>query len=275
MLPREFHKPQVSMRFNFRPIRLTFGVSAPKSKKVKKPKATKQAKKEAADEAKPGREFAATTPKCQDGPSKMKKPRKKREPKGPSTNDTIPTTSGQDGSAVTKSGKPRKKPLPMRKAAEATIPSTTTATTIQVRVSLSRSSSLKGAKHPPRTFTYLPEHIDALGTVVWDTQGFERMELSALPWIAGVAQHWYDTDGDPSGGHSQQLIDSPYDLSLPCHFLMDEEDVHVRLYAGGPLPASFLDALGRAVSIRRDGEGSNTGVDSLLGEADDAGKNCK
>lgn len=38
---------------------------------------------------------------------------------------------------------------------------------------------------------------------------------------------------------------------VPDLMLMDEEDVRVRLYAQGPLPASFLDGLGRAVSIRR------------------------
>ncbi|KAI0643546.1 hypothetical protein C8Q79DRAFT_187785 [Trametes meyenii] len=183
--------------------------SAPRPKKVTKPKATKQAKKGAVDEVKLAKEVTTTTPECQDGPSKAKKPRKKREPKVSSTDDAIPTTSAKGSNAITKSSKPRKKPPTTHKASEAAISGTATAITIQMRVSLSRSSSFKGMKHPPRTSTYPPEHIDALGAVMWDAQGFECMELSALPWIAGVAQHWYATREGLGNGDSQQPTGTP------------------------------------------------------------------
>lgn len=46
--------------------------------------------------------------------------------------------------------------------------------------------SFKGRKHPPRTYLYPSTHLTALEGVKWDDAGFECMELSALPWIAGA-----------------------------------------------------------------------------------------
>lgn len=46
--------------------------------------------------------------------------------------------------------------------------------------------SFKGRKHPPRTYLYPSTHFTALEGVEWDDAGFECMELSALPWIAGA-----------------------------------------------------------------------------------------
>ncbi|KAI0704786.1 hypothetical protein C8Q76DRAFT_752823 [Earliella scabrosa] len=42
-----------------------------------------------------------------------------------------------------------------------------------------------GPKHPPRTLVHPSAHLAALEDVKWDEAGFECMELSALPWIAG------------------------------------------------------------------------------------------
>lgn len=38
--------------------------------------------------------------------------------------------------------------------------------------------------HPPRTFAYDASHLAALRDMRWDPEGFENMELSALPWMA-------------------------------------------------------------------------------------------
>ena len=42
--------------------------------------------------------------------------------------------------------------------------------------------------HPPRTVSYCASHLAALRDLCWDTDGFESMELSALPWMALVGE---------------------------------------------------------------------------------------
>ncbi|KAI0773022.1 hypothetical protein BD413DRAFT_310292 [Trametes elegans] len=86
---------------------------------------------------------------------------------------------------------------------------TITASMLSLCVSFSRTSSLrrresyKGSKHPPRTVAYAPEEMAALENVRWDVTGFECMELSALPWIAGVAQQWCAQGGvEVAGGEA-------------------------------------------------------------------------
>ncbi|KAI9064996.1 hypothetical protein FKP32DRAFT_536551 [Trametes sanguinea] len=132
-------------------------------------------------------------------------------------------------------------------------------TTLKFRLSINRSSSrtlrrrisFQGPMHPPRTWTYLPEHLQALGSVVWDAEGFDRMEFSALPWIAGVAQQ-LDAPRDlaPGVGH-----ESAFQPALPrCatpHVLV--EDARVLLHADGPLPVSLSRVLERTLSMRREG----------------------
>ncbi|OSC97286.1 hypothetical protein PYCCODRAFT_1440377, partial [Trametes coccinea BRFM310] len=142
-------------------------------------------------------------------------------------------------------------------------------TRLRFRLSISRSS-----------FRALPEHLQALGSVVWDAEGFQRMELSALPWIAGVAQQIkgpcdlvpntehesvfgeLDLHGVPIfAGHNNPGAEP----ELPCGPSASEvtEDVCVCLHTDRPLPTTFLRALGRTVSIRRDGE-SAVGQDGLV-----------
>ena len=138
--------------------------------------------------------------------------------------------------------------------------------------------------HPPRTFTYLPDHLWALGTdgsFGWAADGFEYMELSALPWLAGVAQGWVaaqtraqhaqeitgpagdvDASAQGSGTFSVVRYIRPVILTTRASMIVllpggnegvtEEEDVRVQLYADGPLPTSFLDTLGRMMSVRRE-----------------------
>ncbi|CDO74925.1 hypothetical protein BN946_scf184706.g4 [Trametes cinnabarina] len=163
-------------------------------------------------------------------------------------------------------------------------------TTLTLRVSITRAPSLTlprkasfhGPIHPPRTWTYLPAHLEALGSVMWDVEGFERMELSAIPWIAAVGQHSnaprelmpaceqgkYDTCGTVVFGFCFLVVaDDPLALCVgpvvPCRDPAGEleENVCMRLYADGPLPTSFLRALGRTVSVRRDGDSGVGQVD--------------
>ncbi|KAH9846314.1 hypothetical protein C2E23DRAFT_853412 [Lenzites betulinus] len=154
-------------------------------------------------------------------------------------------------------------------------------TAIQMRISLRRTpspptrrESYKGNKHPPRTVAYVQEHLQALGTVHWDVAGFECMELSALPWLAGIAEQPHSSNesfrdeprkaSNPSA-FARGVYDIIYAPDVPDQTAVDEEDVCIRLYAHGPLPASFLDALGRSVSIRRDEECSDP-ADTCMAE---------
>ncbi|KAI0328329.1 hypothetical protein GY45DRAFT_1362742 [Cubamyces sp. BRFM 1775] len=149
-------------------------------------------------------------------------------------------------------------------------------TTLQFRVSFTRTRTrsfprehpkYEGRMHPPRTFTYLPEHLWALGTdrsFGWDADGFECMELSALPWLAGItqgsvalqAQYAQElTHHDAAGGLARNL-----EFILPGlgEGVAEEDDVRVQLYADGPLPTSFLNALGKNVCVRRESIQSGT-----------------
>ncbi|KAI0350759.1 hypothetical protein OH77DRAFT_1001975 [Trametes cingulata] len=166
--------------------------------------------------------------------------------------------------------KPRKK----RVAKEVCAAATPTGLQLRLSFSLPRSPSIrrqdsyKGNKHPPRTFTYVPEHLQALGTVIWDADAFECMELSALPWIAAAAQQTSASGELIIGSSADSARVGMFEPLFPDHVFMDEEDVYVRLYAHGPLPASFVDALGRALSVRHEGE---TGDEEVAANAMDDG----
>ncbi|KAI0363793.1 hypothetical protein BV20DRAFT_1057722 [Pilatotrama ljubarskyi] len=256
-------------------------VRAPaKKKRVTKPEApkTKGTTQGATQEETSVKEEASTTIAIIANPCKpsstAKRPRKKRVTKDAGA--AAVDRDGGDGNVAVKTGKKVKK---ITKALEEdtgsaadkaeTIASTTPAAApgaspsrmrFHISFSLSRSSSLqrkesfKGIRHPPRTFTYLPEHLQDLGTLVWDAEGFNCMELSALPWLAATAEHACAPGELIIGNLGDSMNEETFEPTFPDHVFMDEEDVYMQLYANGPLPASFVDALGRAVSVRREGE---------------------
>lgn len=133
--------------------------------------------------------------------SATKKPRKKGTVKGaaaPDENATDPAPAVGSGKKRTKGrnagATPTDKADALPNASPPDVIPAPTLATVPVHASLSRTPSLqkrdsyKGIKHPPRTCSYVPDHLQALGTVQWDAGGFECMELSALPWLAGTAQ---------------------------------------------------------------------------------------
>ncbi|EIW52229.1 uncharacterized protein TRAVEDRAFT_24511 [Trametes versicolor FP-101664 SS1] len=218
---------------------------------------------------------AATAPA-----SVTKKPRKKGTVKGAAA----PEESATDPVPAAGSGKKRR--TKGRKAGatptdkDVALPNSSPAdgipaATAPVHALLSHTSSLqkrdsyKGIKHPPRTCSYVPDHLQALGSVRWDADGFECMELSALPWLAGTAQHGHGEVRITHPDEPEAAIVRGYEMifvpEVPDLFLMNEEDVRVRLYAQGPLPASFLEGLGRAVSIRRSVSVGDVGTDGVAG----------
>ena len=133
--------------------------------------------------------------------------------------------------------------------------------------------------HPPRTFTYLPEHLWALGTdrsFGWEADGFEYMKISALLWLAGVARGWVAVQ--TRAQHALEITDPRRGMNASGTFsviryicpiilttrafmvallpggsegMTEEEDVRVELYINGPLPTSFLHTLGRMMCVRR------------------------
>ncbi|KAI0663677.1 hypothetical protein C8Q70DRAFT_930725 [Cubamyces menziesii] len=251
----------------------------------RKPKANKQAKKR--KDVKVKVEQITTAPSSTTAPvKKERKGRAKKAPKGANTNPT-------PAEEPTQSGRPSRKQSPevgtvgpdntletleaaLSKQYESTnrsSSSTTNATTtIQFRVSFTRTRTrsfprqhvkYEGRMHPPRTFTYLPEHLWALGTdrsFGWEADGFEYMELSALPWLAGVAQGW--VTAQTRAQHAQEITGPAggVDASTQGSVLLpggsegvtEEEDVRVQLYTDGPLPTSFLNTLGRMMCVRRE-----------------------
>ncbi|KAH9884134.1 hypothetical protein C8Q73DRAFT_840652 [Cubamyces lactineus] len=251
----------------------------------RKAKASKQIKKQ--KNVKVKAEQATVAPSSTTAPvQKERKARAKKAPRGANTNPTPakePTESGRssqkqgpEAGAVGPDNTLRTLEAELSKQDEITNPSssstTNATTTIQFRVSFTRTRTCsfprqhvkyEGRMHPPRTFTYLPEHLWALGTdrsFGWEADGFEYMELSALPWLAGVAQgrvaaqtrtqHAQEIT-DPAGGMDASAQGS---VLLPggSEGMTEEEDVRVQLYVNGPLPTSFLDTLGRMMCVRRE-----------------------
>ncbi|OJT12009.1 hypothetical protein TRAPUB_11451 [Trametes pubescens] len=204
-----------------------------KVKRAVKPKTGKKAK--AVDGVSVKLEQIAT--------SATKKPRKK----GPTKGAAVSGENVNNPTAATRAGK--KKKAGGRRAGAAATGQGDASAPAQVHVSLSRTSSLqrresyKDIRHPPRTCSYVPDHLQALGTVLWDAEGFECMELSALPWLAGTAQHahggnevrireWDEAETPLVQGRVQadkryQMIFVP---DVPEHIFMDEEDVRLRLH---------------------------------------------
>ncbi|KAI0628335.1 hypothetical protein C8Q77DRAFT_1213354 [Trametes polyzona] len=214
-----------------------------KKKRPTKPKAGKKVKAESAVEVK-----LEDITSSASAPSASRKPRKKRVPK-------VATLAGTaDGSSSTLVvEKPKRSGR--KSAAQATDnpvspdksgTAATDSSTIQIRVSLARTPSLQGAesykgnKHPPRTFTYLPEDLHALGTVTWEASGFECMELSALPWLAGVAQNdSYSNSASPSSelavrgpvsdrfpsGREYEIIFGESIASQPCQHVCSQGNI--------------------------------------------------
>ncbi|KAI0824312.1 hypothetical protein BC628DRAFT_425060 [Trametes gibbosa] len=293
-------------------VKHAFGIVPPKQKRVAKPRGGKDVKTELVDQTystsmavsmrkAPDKSATRGTPKDKDV-SAASEPARKRHKKSKTIATAKPqpprhtaTTIKDDEGGVTR---------PVLTTESST-------TTIQMRISLSRTPSLRaresfrGNKHPPRTLAYVQEHLQALGTVYWDMDGFECMELSALPWLAGIGGAYQPRASNESffvnepcktmlpggvsasGGGCDMIYgecglvrllslgcqpDSPGALNavpdVPDHILVDEEDVRIRLYTYGPLPASFLDALGRAVSIRREGKEENANAAAGIGITD-------
>ncbi|KAL1940928.1 hypothetical protein VTO73DRAFT_7564 [Trametes versicolor] len=247
-----------------------------KTKRVTKAKGDKKAKTTSGVEVKLEQIAAAATAPA----SVTKKLRKKGTVKGAAA----PEERATDPVPATSSGKKRRTKGRQAGATptdkDAALPNSSPAVgipaaTAPVHASLSRTSSLqkrdsyKGIKHPPRTCSYVPDHLQALGSVRWDADGFECMELSALPWLAGTAQRGHGEVRITHPDEPESAIVRGYEMifvpEVPDLFLMDEEDVRVRLYAQGPLPASFLEGLGRAVSIRRSVSVGDVGADGVAG----------
>ncbi|OCH90787.1 hypothetical protein OBBRIDRAFT_825759 [Obba rivulosa] len=67
---------------------------------------------------------------------------------------------------------------------------------------------------PPRPWTYAPAELTAFDEIVWDADGFQHMELSAIPWLACIEQvtHPLRISTTP-----QDMIDVQFEARMLCY----------------------------------------------------------